>query len=259
MLGGSSAINSHSLVYPNREMHEAWARLVGDQRWGWEGMRECYARFQEVLPQEEAGLPGDINSIETKDRPQRRGPVKASFPTQLNRLQRAWMHAWDEVGAVAPADPLTRDAVVGGTTTTNAIDSRPGKGERSHAGNAFLEARMAQSSNLTVKTGVLVERILFERRIREGGGETEELRAVGVVYRNLNDSSSELFLAGASQEIILCAGVFGSPQLLELSGLGQHAVLEAAGVEQLLDLPGVGGESFPFSIHACPSSAIHQS
>jgi choline dehydrogenase-like flavoprotein len=48
MIGGSSAINSYSLVYPNRAMHNAWAEIAGDERWSWGRMERFYKTFQTV-------------------------------------------------------------------------------------------------------------------------------------------------------------------------------------------------------------------
>lgn len=238
MLGGSSAINSHSLVYPNWEMHDAWAELVNDQRWNWASMQPYYKKFQELVS---CGNPNDDFVFQSNyGTSHMDGPVKASFPKELNRLQLAWMHAFKQLDAVASADPLSGRAI-GGTTTTNAIDDRPGRGERSHAGRAYLEPA-TKATNLTVQTTSLVQEIIFSEKKKSG----QKLHAAGVRYT----SGSAQATALATREVILCAGVFGSPQLLELSGIGQRNVLEAAEVELMINLPGVGGMLY----HACLST-----
>ena len=206
MLGGSSAINSHSLVYPNREMHDAWASLVNDQRWSWNNMEQYYERFQ----QSEVG-----------------GPIKASLPRQLNGLQEPWNDAFKELGCVA-SNPL-KGRAMGGMTTTNAID---GQAERSHAGAYLISAK--EQANLTVQTMSQVEKVALHKE-----DEDSQLCAKGVLYT----SEGQRFFV-ESREVILCAGVFGSAQLLELSGIGQRSVLEAAGIKPVLELAGVGGKSF---------------
>ncbi|ETN43006.1 uncharacterized protein HMPREF1541_02164 [Cyphellophora europaea CBS 101466] len=213
LLGGSSAIDSHSPVYPNRGMHDAWAGLVGDQRGAWEGIEDCYKKFQHVVA--EGGGSGLF-----------KGPVKASLPLKLNRLQQAWHGTFKELNATA-TDAL-RGQAIGGTTTTNAIDNRPGRGERSHAGNAYLTPANEQA-NLTVRTVSLVEKIALRK-------ENSMLRAEGVYYM----SAGQHCFVEATKEVILCAGVFSSPQLLELSGIGQRAILDAAGVQPVHELQGVG-------------------
>ncbi|KAH8779957.1 hypothetical protein F5883DRAFT_600235 [Diaporthe sp. PMI_573] len=162
MIGGSSAINSHSLVYPNRAMHEA-----------------------------------------------RLSPLCA-YSDQDGMSGRA----------------------MGGVTTTNAIDDRAMRGERSHSGNSFLKPVLGRV-NLTVETDARVKRFVFREH---SSGDTERLQAIGVTYEKGGITLS----ARANKQVILCAGVFGSPQILELSGIGSRSILENAGVQCLADLPGVG-------------------
>lgn len=227
MLGGSSAINSHSLVFPNKEMHETWAEMVGDERWRWEGMKDCYSRvFEEVGMPSTAGQASDLVGAETSK------PIKASYPRKLNQLQRAWEDVFESLGMKSKNDGSSGECF-GGFTTTNAIDSRPGKGERSHAGLAYLQPVLGES-NLVVETETLVEQVVFQTRSHQ---ESTPLTAIGVKYRK----DGQKFFAKATREVILCAGAFGSPQILELSGIGRRKILDDSGVECLLDLPGVGG------------------
>jgi choline dehydrogenase-like flavoprotein len=214
MLGGSSAINSHSLVYPNREMHDAWASLIEDDRWGWSGMEPYYRKFQHIT--------GDGGSSQDD------GPIQASFPRELNQVQLAWNSAFHELGATATGDFAGQ--AVRGFTTTNAIN---GSGERSHAGDAYL--RLA-GSNLTIETAAHVERVVTRK-------EGSDMIVEGVSYRR----DEQRFFVKAIREVILCAGTFGSPQLLELSGIGQRDIIEAAGITPVLELAGVGGRSHTFS------------
>jgi alcohol oxidase len=69
-------------------------------------------------------------------------------------------------------------------------------------------------------------------------------RAVGVEYTNdpvtNPDGGSEVHITLASKLVVVSAGAFGSPAILERSGIGAKAVLERCGVEQTVDLPGVG-------------------
>lgn len=228
MIGGSSAINSHSLVYPNRAMHDAWAEIAGDQRWSWDRMEPFYKTFQTVQVPD---VPGE--SVSTAQ-PDSSGPIQASYPRNMNILQSAWQDVFRSLDAFSDRDGMSGRAV-GGVTTTNAIDARAMRGERSHAGNSFLEPAIGRS-NLTVETGAIVKKVDF----REGNsGGIGSLQAVGVTYEKGGITLS----VRARNEVILCAGAFGSPQILELSGIGDKGVLENASVQCLLDLPGVGGEN----------------
>ena len=222
MLGGSSAINSHSLLFPNQAMHNAWAELVGDVSWAWPEMKDWYDKFHAVQ---------DGNSV----LPEAEGRIAASFPKKMDALQQAWEDVFESLGA-KPVEAATLGRTLGGFTTTNAIDGRPGKGERSHSGNTYLKP-VLHRKNLVVKTGALVQRVMLEKT------DAAELRATSVMYEHNGTAKT----ADASKEVILCAGAFGSPQVLELSGIGLQVVLEKFGIDCLIDLPGVGGRRYPYS------------
>ncbi|MCY4273841.1 MAG: GMC oxidoreductase, partial [Gammaproteobacteria bacterium] len=98
------------------------------------------------------------------------------------------------------------------------------KGVRWSAANAYLKPAR-QRSNLKVITGALTKKIRLHRK-----------RASGVEYR----LGTEDRFVQATKEVILCAGSIGSPQLLQLSGIGPGQILQRAGIEVLHDLPGVG-------------------
>ncbi|KAJ4262889.1 hypothetical protein NW762_006502 [Fusarium torreyae] len=220
MLGGSSGINSHSLVFPNKAMHEAWAEMSGDDRWGWERIKHCYSRFQ---TEQQHTFLGESSKTD--------GPVQASFPRKLSTLQKAWEAAFENLGASSVSDGPSGEAQ-GGFTTRNAIDSRPGQSIRSFASNAYLDPVLGRQ-NLVVICGANVEKIIFEDNGHGGDG---GLRAVGVIYEYAGKST----VATANREVIVCAGAVGSPKILEHSGLGDKNFLEALGIRCLVDLPGVG-------------------
>lgn len=227
MIGGSSAINSHSLVYPNRAMHDAWAEIAGDDRWSWERIKRFYKTFQTVQGQDVTGK--GFSTVE----PMACGPIQASYPKHMHILQSAWEDVFRSLGAYSDQDGVSGRAM-GGLTTTNAIDGRAMIGERSHSGNSFLKPAIGRQ-NLTVETDARVKRVVFQEH---GSGDTKSLQAVGVDYEKGGITLS----VKANKEVILCAGAFGSPQILELSGIGSRGILEKAGVQCLVDLPGVGGK-----------------
>lgn len=207
-MGGTSAINSHSVVFPGTEWQDRVAGLVGDggmEVWGSEAMRGCYERW--------GGDGGER--------------VKTSFPKELDVLQGKWLEAFEELGCERQETGFKR-SVAGALTVANALDGE--KGERSHAGMAFLEPAL-ERENIEMRTGMKVERIVFEEeRVAEG-----KLVASGVVYT----FEGEKHFVGA-REVIVCAGVFESPAILERSGIGSREILEAANVPVLYELPGVG-------------------
>jgi choline dehydrogenase len=96
--------------------------------------------------------------------------------------------------------------------------------ERCSTATAYLEPASSRE-NLTIESGATVTRIVLKGN-----------RAVGADYFQRGQSHHAL----ADSEIILCAGAIGSPQMLQLSGIGPAALLKSAGVDVLHDLPGVG-------------------
>jgi choline dehydrogenase-like flavoprotein len=220
LVGGTSAINSHSVVFPNHEYHDRLAKELlpdsGTEDWSSLGIRDCYTRWQS----EDSGSTAsdDVGSLDR---------VKTSYPRALDFLQSGWMKAFEELGLATSTTGFSASSA-GAVTVTNAIDSS--KGERSHAGTAFLENALKRG-NVTLKTGVKVNKITFD----EGTTSDGRVNAQGVSY-----TYKEQAYLVVAREIILCAGTFESPAILERSGIGSRKVLKAANIPVLYELPGVG-------------------
>ena len=238
--GGSSAINSHALVYPSRAYHDACGSLVGaGKSWDWAGIEKYYRRFQQLqAPGEkvkrELGI-GDFavecGNAQKRDKSKYEDGVQASYPATVHVLQKAWADAIQDLGYSSSKNPVEGD-VLGGSTTTNAIDSF--NGQRSHAGVAFLEPSTTRD-NLVIRSNVLVNKIIFGKEKRD-----DKLVALGVHY---SQEDGRTVTVHVNREVIICAGTFGSPKVLELSGIGQRERLAAAGIKCLRELEGVGGKN----------------
>ena len=98
------------------------------------------------------------------------------------------------------------------------------KGLRASTANAYLKP-VASRRNLSIKTQALVERIIFDGRT-----------ARGVAYRR----GGKMRTARATREVILCGGAINTPQLLQLSGIGNGALLQKMGIDVVLNQPHVG-------------------
>ena len=220
LVGGSSAINSHSVVFPNHEWHDRLAEELlsdsGREEWGSKGMGDCYRRWQA----EHTGsrLEDDVGS---------RDCVQASYPHTMDVLQNRWIEVFEKLGHSTSTTGFSESSA-GAVTVTNAID--PSKGERSHAGTAFLEPALKRG-NVTLRTGVKVDRVAFDQALTADG----KLNAKGVHY--IQDGQEQLI---SGRQIVLCAGVFESPTILERSGVGSKKVLATANIPILYELPGVG-------------------
>jgi choline dehydrogenase-like flavoprotein len=219
LVGGSSAINSHSVVFPNYEWHDRLAEELlsdsGRAEWSSQGMIDCYRRWQAEIPGPRVNDEVSLDCVQT------------SYPRTMDFLQSQWMKVFEELGHATSTTGFAKSSA-GAITVTNAIDSS--KGERSHAGTAFLEPALKRG-NVTLRTGVKVNKIAFDEVLTADG----RLNARGVRYT----SQGEEYLISA-REIILCAGVFESPTILERSGVGSKKVLAAANIPVLYELPGVG-------------------
>lgn len=235
MLGGSSAINSHSLVFPSRAMHDAWVEIAGNNIWSWDEMQPFYEKFQTVQAP---------NQSDTQAAPSTNGPIKASYTQRRTELEATWKEAFEALGSFYPGYAADGQAI-GGTITTNAIDGRRGKCERSHAGKEYLKVVRGRE-NITIFPNTTVKKIIFDY---VSGSDTKP-RATGVLV----DKDGKPTALQAKREIVLCAGAFGSPQILELSGIGNKDILEQAGVECIVNLPAVGGKTMPREQSACKTN-----
>jgi choline dehydrogenase len=147
------------------------------------------------------------------------GPVGVSDPRYRHVLCDAFIEAAASCGVGHVAD-------FNGATQAGAgyfrLNTR--RGRRCSAAVAYLHPALRRG-NITVRPECLVERL----ELRDGG-------VSGVWYRR----GGERMLATVTREVVLCAGAIGSPQLLQLSGIGPADVLERAGVAVAHELPGVG-------------------
>ncbi|WP_195891493.1 GMC family oxidoreductase, partial [Luminiphilus syltensis] len=205
MLGGSSSINGMLYFHGNPGDYDGWEAL-GNNGWGWNEIRRV---FQEM---EDHSLgPGKCRGSG--------GPVGVSINPYRSELIDALISAGsaEGLGVVEDINEPPHEGI--GYTPYNIR-----KGERSGASQAFLHP-ILHRSNLTVVTGALVSRVLFDGRV-----------ACGVEC--VVDGSVTSY--ETSGEVILSCGALQSPQVLELSGIGQRALLEELGINVILDSPGVG-------------------
>lgn len=116
-------------------------------------------------------------------------------------------------------------AASGSFSTLHSID--PATKERSYSASAYYQPFKSRE-NLVVLTGALVEKVVFDQ---ESG-----IKATGVRYTQNGETQT----VTATKEVILAAGTFQSPKILELSGIGNAQILSKHNIEVISDLPGVG-------------------
>ncbi|KAL2844537.1 glucose-methanol-choline oxidoreductase-like protein [Aspergillus pseudoustus] len=225
LLGGTSAINGQALIANSKSNIDAWGKL-GNSGWDWETLLPYYKKsFSLTLPSEEKQRELDYVEPEYAGN----GPLKASFPDALDDpVAHAWVETFRGLVKFMSGDPFSGTAT-GGYTNAATVD--PVSKTRSYAGNAYYQ-RVKELPNLRVITGAVVEKILFS----DDPTTDEKPTATGVQYVKGEASST----ITARRGVILAAGVFNSPKILELSGIGSRALLEKHNIATIVDNPNVG-------------------
>lgn len=206
VLGGSSTINAMVFVRGQPADFDAWA-AAGNPGWGWADVLPYFRQLEDspLGPSAWRGQGGPLHVSEVSD---------AVHPLCARYLQAA-----EQAGL--PRNPDLNGALSEGVGI-NQITTR--SGWRESAATAYL--RPAQHRpQLTVRTGALATRVLFEGR-----------SASGLQYVQ----NGQLHTVRARRELILSAGAIASPQLLLRSGVGPADALQALGIEVVANLPAVG-------------------
>ncbi|KAH0591774.1 hypothetical protein MHUMG1_10473 [Metarhizium humberi] len=155
------------------------------------------------------------------------GPVQVSFPDSVkDPIANAWVKSFKSLGHAMRHDPFCGKAV-GGYTNATTID--PVTKTRSYAGSAYYKPA-ARRSNLQLITGALVEKLLFT-------GSTSDGDVIATDVQFAKDGESQTIKA--RKEVILSAGAFNSPKILELSGIGSRTLLDEHKIP-VVDNPNVG-------------------
>ncbi|MGA2494442.1 MAG: GMC family oxidoreductase N-terminal domain-containing protein [Roseiarcus sp.] len=205
VLGGSSAINGMIYMRGQAADYDGW-RQLGLEGWGWDDVLPFFKRHEDYH--------GGADALHGAG-----GEWRIERPRVAWPILDAVRDAAAEVG-IAKVDDFNR----GDNEGSAYFDVNQRRGRRWSAAGGFLKP-ILNRPNLRVVTGAHVERLIFEGP-----------RAVGVRY-GAGGIGHE---ARASGEIVLAAGAIGTPQLLELSGVGRPEVVASLGREIVCASPGVG-------------------
>ena len=205
MLGGSSAINGLAFVRGQAQDFDTWAQM-GNQGWSYADVLPFFKRME--------SWEGGDDRFRGRD-----GPLKITNPEPSDIFCSTVIKAAAEVGIAH--NPDYNGAHQDGIAMSQATIS---SGRRMSTAACYLEP-IRKRPNLQIETGALGEGLLFEGK-----------RCVGVRY-SMGGSRRE---ARAAREVVVSGGSINSPQLLELSGIGQPERLRALGIEVRHALPGVG-------------------
>lgn len=244
VVGGSSAVNAMMTVRGTREDYERWGGLFPSPGgWSWEGLLPYFRRAMTFVPPpadvaREAGIKFDAKWWGGE------GEVVVGWPSYQFPVTGVLMEAWKGMkGVVFPEDSGAGEAGVYWYPTF--MD--PVKVVRSYARTGHVDGKAGVRPNYVLMMGAKVTRVVME------GG-----RAVGVTWvpapARGAGSGGVVTTVRARREVILAAGAVHTPQILQLSGVGPRGVLERAGVEVVVELPGVGQN---FQDHSSISAAFN--
>ena len=211
VMGGSSSINGMIYMRGQRRDYEEWARLTGDDSWRWDQVLPLFR----VAEDHHGG--GDA--------------VHGSGGEWRVEKQRLRWDILDAFRAAAAQTgiPATDDFNSGDNEGCGYFEVNQKNGIRWNTAKAFLKSIKHRRGKLDIMTGCHVKRLRITSTI---AGK----RCVGVEFTG----GGQEWFAESVQETLICAGAIGSPQILQLSGIGPAALLQQHGVSVVVDAPGVG-------------------
>ena len=209
VLGGSSSINAMLYVRGQARDYDTWAQL-GNRGWSYEAVLPHFKRSERFERGGDGFRGGD-------------GELNVADVMERHPLLDAFVEAGTELGYAK--NPDYNGASQEGFGYYQVTQQR---GRRHSTARAFLDPARRRS-NLTIRTRALTHRVLVENG-----------RAVGVRYGSARARGNTATEVRARREVVLAAGAVQSPQLLELSGIGQPDLLREHDIPIVHELPGVG-------------------
>jgi choline dehydrogenase len=215
ILGGSSSINGMIYMRGQARDYDQWARLTGDSEWSWDNVLPAFRKHEDHFP----GSDPDFGHYHG---------TGGEWRVEKQRLR------WEVLDAFAEAAqqcgiPRTADFNRGSNEGVAYFEVNQKSGWRWNTAKAFLRPACHDRPNFTLWTGAHVSRLRMETR--DGAS-----RCTGAqVWKD----GLQLDVR-ASRAVILSAGSIGSPQILQLSGVGPADLLREHGIQVVLDAPGVG-------------------
>jgi choline dehydrogenase len=210
VMGGSSSINGMIYMRGQARDYNTWAELTGDASWRWEQVLPLFKKSEDHY------LGGDAMH-----------GVGGEWRVEKQRLSWEILDAFREAAAQSGI-PKTNDFNRGDNEGCGYFEVNQKRGMRWNTARAFLKSANRRGT-LDIMTGCQVQRLKLEHTALGP-------RCTGVEFI----SAGHEWVAEAKAETILAAGAVGSPQILQLSGIGPGALSRQHGIPVAVELPGVG-------------------
>ncbi|KAK9852252.1 hypothetical protein MYU51_008653 [Penicillium brevicompactum] len=223
-LGGTSGMNAMGYVRGSTEDYDNWASLVGDDGWSAESMQR-YMRKHQTFEPAEADLGRDIR-FEAKFHGTD-GPIHTSFNEASLPIEFDFVKAFEEVTGIheKAIDPWSGNHLGMHHVLATITRKGPKKGKRSYAAEAYYAPNHTRP-NLKVLCEARVDNILL----------SGENKVTGVRITRRGQS----YQVRVAREVVLSAGSVHSPHILELSGIGDPAILKSAGIPCKVENAAIG-------------------
>ena len=229
VLGGCSSINGMIYMRGQRRDYDGWAEATGDDAWRWDAVLPFFREHEDHWRLDEGA-----------ERPAGFDPALhghgGEWRVEKQRLRWAVLDAF-ATAAQEAGIPATPDFNGGNNEGVGYFEVNQRAGWRWNTAKAFLRPACYRRPNFEMWTGAHAQRLLLD-----AGAGAERVdgrtRCDGVLVRTPHGLEEVRLNPGG--EVLLAAGAIGSPQLLQLSGLGPGALLQRHGIEVVRDLPGVG-------------------
>ena len=235
-LGGCSSINGMIYMRGQSRDYDQWARLTGDDSWSWDNSLDYFKLHEDHHKGVNAhhgakGMPSPVllGDDSVYGKVMRHHQTGGEWRVERQRLR------WDVLDAFAQAAqqagiPATDDFNCGNNEGVGYFEVNQKSGWRWNTAKAFLRPKCYGRPNFEMWTSAQVNRLILETQ--PDGSQ----RCTGVQVW----TGQEMVTAHATKEVLLSAGAIGSPQILQLSGIGPGSLLRQHGIDVKVDLPGVG-------------------
>ena len=239
-LGGCSSINGMIYMRGQARDYDGWAQLVGDASWTWEQslpyfqLHEDHYKGANAMHGAQGTAPALLQDNGSAYRKVlRHRKAGGEWRVEKQRLRWDVLDAFSQA-AVQAGIPATDDFNRGNNEGVGYFEVNQKAGWRWNTAKAFLRPTCYGRSNFELWTSAHVAKLTLEPNA--SGNNNTPLRCIGAQVWD----GQEMLQVTATKEVILCAGAVGSPQLLQLSGLGAAQRLQNLGITVQKDLPGVG-------------------